>query len=228
MSPASTMAQEDREQLILDVAERLILHYGFDKTTMSDIAKEAGISKGAIYLHYDSKDALFEAVIAKEINLYGEEALSWLNDDSETWSFINTYKHAIVAITKRKLLMAMIQNDERIFGSFLKRTQLNMMKIKQGVSKDALLKMQEVGAIRNTIDIDTIAFLLQALGWGIINASEFTEVDDIPPIEKWGEGLGQFLEHALIPDDGGNHEAGREIYKQATQEILERMNKKSV
>lgn len=228
MSPAPTMSQEEREQLILDVAERLILHYGFDKTTMSDIAKEAGISKGAIYLHYDGKDALFEAVITRDINRYATEAMRWVQDDSETWSFINIYKHAIVAVTKRKLLVAMMQNDERIFGSFLKRTQLNMMEIKRGVNKDMLRQMQEVGAIRHDIDISTTAFLLQAIGWGIINAHEFVGDAGIPPFEQIGNSLGQFLQNALIPDDGGNQEAGRKIFIESTKEVLERMNKQSV
>ncbi len=228
MSPAPTMAHNEREQLILDVAEDLILHYGFDKTTMSDIAREAGISKGAIYLHYESKDALFEAVIKRDITRYGIEALRWIHEDSDTWSFINTYKYGIMALTQCKILTAMARQDERIFGSFLKRTQLNLMETKRGVNKDMLRKMQEVGAIRSDLDIDATAFLLQAIGWGIINAHEFTGEADIPPFEEIGMGLGQFLQNALIPDDGGNQEAAKAIFMEATKEIIERMNKQSV
>ena len=66
---------KEREQKILDAAATLFVHYGYDKTTVSDIAREAGISKGAIYLHYESKDDLFEALLIREMTTYSEK---WL------------------------------------------------------------------------------------------------------------------------------------------------------
>jgi TetR/AcrR family acrAB operon transcriptional repressor len=41
----------DRPSRILAVTARLMAHYGYDKTIVDDIAREAGMSKGAIYLH---------------------------------------------------------------------------------------------------------------------------------------------------------------------------------
>ena len=43
-------------QTILDAADRLIAHYGYKKTTMDDVAREAGIGKGTIYLYFKSKE----------------------------------------------------------------------------------------------------------------------------------------------------------------------------
>jgi AcrR family transcriptional regulator len=41
---------------ILDAAERLLARYGYQKTTMDDLAREAGIGKRTIYLHFASKE----------------------------------------------------------------------------------------------------------------------------------------------------------------------------
>ncbi len=41
---------------ILDAAERLLSLYGYKKTTVEDIAQEAGIGKGTVYLHFRSKE----------------------------------------------------------------------------------------------------------------------------------------------------------------------------
>ncbi len=49
----------DVRQQILDEASRLFLHYGFKKTTVDEIAHRVGISKGALYLHFSSKEAIF-------------------------------------------------------------------------------------------------------------------------------------------------------------------------
>lgn len=49
-----------RRQLILEAAERLFRHYGHGKTTMADIAREADIAVGSVYLDFPSKEAIVE------------------------------------------------------------------------------------------------------------------------------------------------------------------------
>ncbi len=49
------MADETRDR-ILDAAERLLARLGYQKTTMDDLATEAGVSKRTIYLHFRSKE----------------------------------------------------------------------------------------------------------------------------------------------------------------------------
>ncbi|MBY0402733.1 MAG: TetR/AcrR family transcriptional regulator, partial [Cyanobacteria bacterium] len=53
----------DRSQRILETAAQLFRHYGFEKTSLEDIAKGAGISKGSIYLEFNSKDDILLGVI---------------------------------------------------------------------------------------------------------------------------------------------------------------------
>jgi len=50
-----------REQII-DKAAELFLTFGFKSVTMDDIAQEMGISKKTIYVHFDNKTKLVEAV----------------------------------------------------------------------------------------------------------------------------------------------------------------------
>jgi AcrR family transcriptional regulator len=47
--------REDVRGAILEVAQRLFAHYGYKKTTMEDLAREARIGKGTIYLYFKSK-----------------------------------------------------------------------------------------------------------------------------------------------------------------------------
>ena len=50
------MTTASRRQLILETAARLFGHYGPAKTTIGDIAREAGIGVGSVYLEFESKD----------------------------------------------------------------------------------------------------------------------------------------------------------------------------
>ena len=53
-------------EAILSVSAKLFLQKGFDKTSMMDIATAAGISKGAIYHHFKSKDEIIKSVMEKQ------------------------------------------------------------------------------------------------------------------------------------------------------------------
>jgi len=48
----------ERRAQILDCAEKLLAHYGPGKTTIGDIAREAGIGTGSVYLEFESKDEI--------------------------------------------------------------------------------------------------------------------------------------------------------------------------
>lgn len=51
---------------ILDGANTVFSRMGFDAAGMADITREAGVSKGTIYVYFDSKDDLFSALIDRE------------------------------------------------------------------------------------------------------------------------------------------------------------------
>ncbi|MFT3772150.1 MAG: helix-turn-helix domain-containing protein [Minicystis sp.] len=50
----------ERRALILQAADRLLRHYGPHKTTVADVAREAGVGVGTVYLEFQSKDAIVE------------------------------------------------------------------------------------------------------------------------------------------------------------------------
>jgi len=55
--------REEKKSLIMRVALELFASNGFYGTTISSIAKEAGISKGLIYNYFDSKEELIREII---------------------------------------------------------------------------------------------------------------------------------------------------------------------
>ncbi|GLR12704.1 TetR family transcriptional regulator [Chitinimonas prasina] len=54
-------AAETREQL-LDAAERVFHAKGVSRATLDDIARDAGLTRGAVYWHFDNKTAIFTAM----------------------------------------------------------------------------------------------------------------------------------------------------------------------
>jgi AcrR family transcriptional regulator len=60
------MTEPSRRELILQVATQLLRHYGPQKTTMADVAREANIGVGSVYLEFPSKDALVEELSRRQ------------------------------------------------------------------------------------------------------------------------------------------------------------------
>jgi AcrR family transcriptional regulator len=56
-------SQARTRQLVLEAAERLFLADGFAATSLEDIAREAGFSKGAVYSNFAGKTDLFFAIV---------------------------------------------------------------------------------------------------------------------------------------------------------------------
>lgn len=55
MTATPVTTSSGREDLILDAADQLLARFGYKKMTVEDIAREAGIGKGTVYLHFPSK-----------------------------------------------------------------------------------------------------------------------------------------------------------------------------
>lgn len=58
---------EDRPDEIIAAATSLFGEQGFARTRLEDVAKRAGVSKGTLYLYFDSKEALFREMVRKNV-----------------------------------------------------------------------------------------------------------------------------------------------------------------
>jgi TetR/AcrR family transcriptional repressor of uid operon len=65
--------QRARREQILDAAQRCFARDGFHNTTMAVICREAGISPGALYLYFKSKEELIEGICEREKSNFAKD-----------------------------------------------------------------------------------------------------------------------------------------------------------
>jgi len=78
----NTANEEVRDQIV-QAARQVFARYGFKKTALEDIAREARKGKSTIYYHFKSKDEIFKAVIDAEAEIRTlaiEEKISLIED----------------------------------------------------------------------------------------------------------------------------------------------------
>ena len=66
-TPKFRRRAEARPDEVLDAALDLFIENGFAATRVDDIAKRAGLSKGAVYLYFPSKEAIIEALVRRAL-----------------------------------------------------------------------------------------------------------------------------------------------------------------
>lgn len=66
-TPRIRLTPQERVPLILDAALHEFARRGFAGTRMDDIAARCGLSKGGLYAHFKSKDAIFEALLDRTL-----------------------------------------------------------------------------------------------------------------------------------------------------------------
>ncbi|GJD48377.1 HTH-type transcriptional regulator BetI [Methylobacterium crusticola] len=80
---AAPAVDTDKRRQILDGAREVFLASGFDGASMGAIAKAAGVSKGTLYVYFDSKEALFEALTLEEKRTLAENLFRLDRDDPD-------------------------------------------------------------------------------------------------------------------------------------------------
>lgn len=84
------IGQRDHLTQVLRAAEKLFAKRGFYPTTIDDIAKEAKLAKGTIYLYFDSKEDLFFSVIEKKLGALLSKIEKGMKEPGSAWQRINT------------------------------------------------------------------------------------------------------------------------------------------
>ena len=71
---------EARPDEVLDAALALFIEKGFAATRVEDIATRAGLSKGAVYLYFPSKESILEGLVRRAISPIADNALGMLRN----------------------------------------------------------------------------------------------------------------------------------------------------
>ena len=64
---------DDKKERIIEIAEQLFAQYGFQKTTMEDIANKVHMGKSSVYYYFKSKDDIFSEVIRKDTRIFQQK-----------------------------------------------------------------------------------------------------------------------------------------------------------
>ena len=207
----------ERQLQILDAAAAVLIRLGDDKTTMSDIAEQAGASRRTVYLYFKGKEELFEALLYREYMHYAQTWLKQIEANPRGGTIGGFYRATFHAVNRHPLIAALLRRDTRVVGNYLRKRDNLFAQMNSEVDTLGFFQaLQAAGAIRQDIDAAVILHVVEMLSYGQLTIGDFKPPSQFPPYDAVMEALADLMDRALMPDNGGNSEAGKAIVKQIT------------
>ena len=117
-----------RGTLILDAAQKLFYHQGFDETSLAMIINEAGGSRRSIYNEFGNKQGLLMAVVQRQVKTQSE-TLSFINRDLQAREALN---QVCLKFVKGMLSPAILSLFRLVVQQVVKFPELGEMIYKNG------------------------------------------------------------------------------------------------
>jgi AcrR family transcriptional regulator len=95
-----------KRRQILDGAREVFLREGFDGASVNDIARVAAVSKGTIYVYFDSKEHLFETLIREDRRAQAERICTFDVENHDVHAVLGTFGRSLLETMMRPENMA--------------------------------------------------------------------------------------------------------------------------
>lgn len=186
MSPRTTeQLQEVREiskNKILDAALKLFAERGFHNTSISQITKEAGVSKGLLYNYFQKKEELIDGIVGKAM-AEGEELMREMMAQTSPQAKLRFIINAAFAeITERKEYYKLITSLSLQLDHFKNVKEIVFAKYQNSIPFFASL-LEEVGVANAEEEAMVLAATMDGIG------AQYIVLGEILPIERLKQSL---------------------------------------
>ncbi len=198
--PEQPDERQQREERILDAAAALLVRWGYRKTTIDDVAREAGVGKGTIYLHWKDKNELFRAAVLRAQQQAGVEVMRRIAADPEGGRFHRLWIHGMMAALADPLAAALMKGQPDLFQGLVGTFEPGMIQQLVGDYEAYIVQLQQAGLVRSDIPASVISFVTSAIKIGVINTPDLFMQNQRPSPEQLTDAISDLLRRWLEPE----------------------------
>jgi AcrR family transcriptional regulator len=156
-----------RAQRILDAAADLALRWGYKRVTVEEVAKRAGVGKGTVYLHFESRAWLFMCVLMRESLGLLDELAEQIRRDPASVLPAEQARLTYLAVLRRPLLRAMFFRDAELLGDLAHEEAVKPLRgLKANLGSEMFGLLREHGLMRTDLDVATQLYVVGAVQTG--------------------------------------------------------------
>lgn len=157
---------EEKEKLILETALKRFNRFGFKKTTIEEIANDARIAKGTIYLYFDNKTDIYKKLVEEELRTFTAQFSNIISDEVGVGEKIRKLFYITVDYYSNNnfLMSTLVGDDEMVLPYVAMEGQKIQEKEIVALIKKLLEKGVEEGEVRDDLDMNKVSYLLYHFG----------------------------------------------------------------
>lgn len=206
----------ERGDRILDALATLIARWGYGKTTVDDVAREAGVAKGTVYLHWPTKGAMLHALLEREEQQWNAIIMARMAADPRGGTLSSTYRHALALCMENPMLRALLTQDHDALGEWTRSPQSRARSRRRMEGLHALIgALRAAGLMRTDLSVEVQAYLVAALSYGILTIDEYMPANLVPPFEDVLDAYAVIVQRGLEPELPEAEEAQARAHGQA-------------
>jgi AcrR family transcriptional regulator len=189
-----------RADRILDSAAELLLRWGYKRVTIDDVAAQAGIGKGTVYLHYRTREELFFSVIMREQAAATDELIEAVRRDPREALLHRLIRLKYLSAMRRPILRAVIAADPEILGRLVDAAKgSDLGKLLGLVSFEYFQIMIEHSLIKPGISVPELIYGVGAITIGFFTGDAFLEAfGGSPALERKADLLEAAIERSFV------------------------------
>lgn len=159
--------QRARRDHILDAASSCFARQGFHRTTVQDICREAEMSPGALYVYFDSKEALIAGLVERDRAEFAQRFADMAAAPDFFQALEDLSQHYFFDDPVEKRLVAIDMGLESTRNPRVAETYRSVDCFCRESFESLFLRLKSEGRIAPEADIATIARVFQVMGDGL-------------------------------------------------------------
>lgn len=154
---------ENKQERILDAAFERFQYFGFLKTTVDEIARQAQVGKGTIYSYFKNKEEILVALVDREFTKgFTIIAEAMTQEQSTIGKLRKMLQTSFDYVHQNKLVSKVIAMDQGLVLSVITEKSREFQKLSIAGIKSLLEQGQREGVVRS-VDADKVAYTIHSL-----------------------------------------------------------------
>lgn len=190
-----------RADALLDATAELLIAGGSRQIRIEEVARRAGVGKGTVYLHWQSRDRLLLAAGAREAAAMTDTVIAAIRSDPFEAAPHRYLRRHILEAMRRPILRTIFSAEGAELAAFAHQSARSGLAVSKTItSRDYLTVLADHDLLRPGLELSDVDYGLQAVAYGFFAVGPLVPDDRQSALEHRADQLAEVVRRSFEPD----------------------------